>query len=164
MRCKSRRESHANDTERSLISGATWVVEWHISKKVSGHPNIIQVLDTFYSARTPVEKGNIVFIMELCHPHDLADFMCHYADIHIADATLWLLHICTGLKRLHSHEVMRRDLKPGHGLLFHRLGLAPSLKLGGTVSAAVLVRARRSQEQGLSTQALLQYVTTFQHA
>ena len=84
----------------------TWATEWHIHKLVSGHPNIVRLVATYYSEQTPVDKAKIVYIMELCQPQDLADFMHHYADVSISDAIIWMLHMCNGLKHLHSHNVM----------------------------------------------------------
>ena len=138
-----------------------WAIEWHIHKLVSGHPNIVTLFATYYSQPNPVAQAKIVYIMELCQPHDLDDFMHHYGDVSISDATLWMLHLCTGIGHLHSHSVMHRDLKPGNCLLAHRPRLSPMLKLADMGAAAVITRMG---DQSLPTRPLLQDVTTFQYA
>ena len=88
-------------------------------KTVSGHPNVVELLDVYFGEEATLEKGTLVFSMERCDRNDLADSINHYADVHLVDASLWLLHMCTGLGHLHSHSIMRRDIKPGNCLLFH---------------------------------------------
>jgi len=117
-----------------------WATEWHVFKIVSGNPNIVRLLDVYLGEDTPLEKGQLVFIMELCNRSDLSDFIEHYADVHISDATVWMLHMCTGLGHLHSHSIMHRDIKPGNCLLLHRPKLSPMLKLSDFGSAAILAR------------------------
>ena len=73
-----------------------WATEWHIHKIVTGHPNIVGLLNTYFGEGTPTEKGKLVIIMELCDRNDLGDFIHHYADIHLSDATTWMLHMCIG--------------------------------------------------------------------
>ena len=169
------RQPHTHDSHRSR-EHQMWAVEWHIHKQVSGHPNIVQLLDAYYTEQTPAEKARMALIMELGQPHDLEEFIRHYADVNIWDATLWILHMCTGLEHLHSHSIMHRDVKPGNCLLFHRPLLSPMLKLGDMGAAAVLAQkgeipAPAKQQQGpgspttgATTQALQHDLTTFQYA
>ena len=139
-----------------------WATEWHIHKIVSGHPNIVRLIDVYFAEHTQIEKGRIALIMQLCGPHDLADFIHHYADVHISDATIWTLHMCTGLGHLHSCNVMHRDIKPSNCLLFHRPMLSTMVKLADFGQSAVLTR--KGDEKGVPTRTLLQDVTTFRYA
>jgi len=143
-----------------------WATEWHIHKMVTGHPNIVGLLDVYLAEGTPVDKGKLVIIMELCDRNDLRDFIHHYADVHVADATTWMLHMCTGLKHLHSCSVMHRDIKPGNCLLSHQPQMSPALKLADFGASAVLAQTGDDLHQfhRPQKQALLQDVTTFRYA
>jgi serine/threonine protein kinase len=143
-----------------------WATEWHIHKMVTGHPNIVGLLDVYLVEGTPVDKGKLVIIMELCDRNDLRDFIHHYADVDVADATTWMLHMCTGLKHLHSCSVMHRDIKPGTCLLSHRPKMSPALKLADFGASAVLAQTGDDLHQfhRPQKQALLQDVTTFRYA
>ncbi len=119
---------------------ADWAREWQIHRMVSGHQNIVDLVDVFFTEPTLIEKGNMALIVQLCERSDLAEFIQHYADVHIQDATLWMLHMCTGLGHLHTHSVMHRDVKPANCMLFHRPGLSPMLKLGDFGHSTLVVK------------------------
>ena len=130
-------------------------------QKASGHPHIVELVDVYLGEETTLEKGKLVFNMELCDRNDLAYFINHYAYVHVSDATLWMLHMCTGLGHLRSHSIMHRDIKPGNCLLFHQTTWSPMLKLSDCGAAVVLAR---KGGKGPPSQSLSQDLTAFRYA
>jgi serine/threonine protein kinase len=90
--------------------------EFEIQRKLK-HDNIVQVIDVYVERGGRCDLLNIV--MELCetdtqkyldNPKDILEYYDTTCNI---IAINWIPQLVDGLKHIHSHSIIHRDIKPG---------------------------------------------------
>ena len=96
------------------------------------HPNIVQFHHFFEN------EEYVHILLELCTNQSLSDLLRRRKRIHELEAQCYLNQILTGIKYLHSHRVIHRDIKLGNIFLSDKmevkigdLGLAAKLEYEG---------------------------------
>ena len=96
------------------------------------HPNIVQFHHFFEN------EEYVHILLELCTNQSLSDLLRRRKRIHELEAQCYLSQVLTGIKYLHSHRVIHRDIKLGNIFLSDKmevkigdLGLAAKLEYEG---------------------------------
>ena len=87
--------------------------EYHIHCTVRGHPNVAGMMEAFFS------EASVVFLLEL-GLKDLQAYVQYHCCVANEEMSRCMRHLSQGLKHIHAHDVLDRDLKPCNCILFSR--------------------------------------------
>jgi hypothetical protein len=105
--------ARGSSDERSQMEAVMWEV--HVLRQLSGHPNIVRLIDT-------VELADAVYVvMERIEGPDLHDHIHSQPAGRLAEPTARHLfrHLLAGLRHAHDRAILHCDLKPANVRLHH---------------------------------------------
>jgi serine/threonine protein kinase len=85
--------------------------EAQLWEKVSGHPNVLPLIDA------DIYDGQVVILSEYIEDGSLADMLRAYGKIPIQQAVRIVIGVLKGLEYLHSKNIIHRDIKPANILM-----------------------------------------------
>uniref|UniRef100_A0A8R1HPX8 3-phosphoinositide-dependent protein kinase 1 n=1 Tax=Caenorhabditis japonica TaxID=281687 RepID=A0A8R1HPX8_CAEJA len=83
----------------------------YLTQKCRSHPFISQLYTSFH------DHTRIYFVMELVEGGDLSDSLCHFGSFDLPTTKFFASEILSGLKFLHDHYIVHRDMKPENILI-----------------------------------------------
>ena len=96
-----------------------WAAEMYIHRTVSGHPNIVELFDIYFSSCADgYDTANVAFVQQLCDHTDLFRHMQYYYDVNIVEAHNWMKDLRSALAHTHAYDIIHRDMKPSNCLLY----------------------------------------------
>ena len=135
------------------------VVEYHVHGTVTGHPNVAGMMEVFFSEKC------VVFMLDL-GLKDLRAHVHYYCWVANEEMVRWMCNLSQGLKHIHAHDVLHRDLKPCNCILFSESGQALSLKISD-FGASVILRPAEADAASTTTtvtRPLTPHRTSFRYA
>ena len=138
-----------------------WALEVIIHKSVSGHPNIVQFHEVYYSELSFATSARCNLIMELCR-ESLWDFMSFWQQVQLTDIEFFGKEMCMGLRHIHSFSILHRDIKPANCLLRHVGGQRMVLKICDFGNSVFLTRV--GEKRFPSYQKLAPLMTTYRYS
>ena len=172
--CGTARAAKVMSSRDSSDYYARWAAEVYTHKKVSGHQDIVELLEIYFTSHAPQDKARVVLIQRLCERDDLFKHLMYYYDLSFEDMCAWMQDLLSALAHTHLQEIIHRDIKPSNcGFLF-AAGQRKLLQLMDFGSSAILRRKDTSTgteevtDPGtgrvLRTRELRQDVTTYRYA
>ena len=120
---------------------ARWAAEVYAHRKVSGHQNIVELFDIYFTSHVAgYDKAKLVLIQQLCERDDLYKHMQYYYNVSMIDTRYWMQDLLRALAHVHAHGIIHRDVKPSNCCLYFALGRRKLLKLTDFGWAALLRR------------------------
>merc|ERR1712018_582532 len=112
-----------------------------IHRIVSGHPNILALVDVYFSScAAGYDKAKVVFIQQLCERDDLLRHMLYYYNMKSVDTRNWMNDLCSALAHIHDHGAIHRDIKPSNCLLYYAAGQRKVLQVTDFGRSAFLTK------------------------
>ena len=99
--------------------------------------------------------------MELCR-QSLHDFISFYCQVEFEDVQAWVKDMCMGLRHMHNHSVLHRDMKLANCLLQHVSGARTSVKICDFGNSVFLIGPGRKDFP--SSLPLAPLMTTYRYA
>ena len=100
---------------------ARWAAEVYTHKKVSGHQNIVELFEIYFTNYAPQDKARVVLIQRLCERDNLFKHLMHYYDLSFEDMRAWMQDLLSALAHVHLQEIIHRDVKPSNCAFYLQL-------------------------------------------